>query len=542
MIICGAYDISVHYGANRIIFDATIEINEKDRIGIVGRNGSGKTTLMKALAGKVPVSSGRIFWQKSLKTGLLAQIPAVESETQLQRVLEGAFHDLAEMRGEMTRLEGELSENHLETERLLKRYGYLQEVFARYGGYEMEARIRRVASGLRLTPLLEQGWGSLSGGERTRAGLALILLQEPGLLLLDEPTNHLDMAALEWLAEYLKGFSGAVVMVSHDRYFLDQAAEKIIEAEEGGLSLYHTNYSGYRQEREERLLQEFKNYQDQQKKIKKMKEAIARLRDWANRSRPPSDALHRRASSMEKALARIEQIAKPVMQNKQMGLDLSPEQRGSERIFVLTAVEKSFGDQPLFSHVDLTVMRGDRVAIVGENGSGKTTLLKIILGQVQADGGYVQQGHNLSLGYLSQHGEELNPSHTVLEAFRSTVGVSESQARHLLARFLFYGEMVFQTVGSLSGGERMRLRWAQIMHQKHNVLVLDEPTNHMDTESREVLEEALADFTGTILAVSHDRYLLDRHFSITYWLDERTITRYEGNYTEARSRRRLDAE
>ncbi len=537
MIVCGAYEIEVYYGANRILADATIEIGEKDRIGIVGRNGSGKTTLLKALAGIITPSKGRIYWQKNLKTGLLAQIPDVAEQTELQSVLAGAFSQFAKMRAEMEYLERKLGENTVDMERLLARYGYLQEEFTHQGGYEMDARIRRVASGLNLTPLLEQCWGSLSGGERTRAGLALILLQEPGLLLLDEPTNHLDMAAMEWLAEYIRGFSGAVVMVSHDRYFLDQAASKIVETEEEGLALYHTNYSGYRQEREERLMQEFQNYQDQQKKIKKMKEAIARLRDWANRSRPPSEALHRRASSMEKALARIDRIPRPVLQTRPMGLDLTSEERSSERIFTLTGVSKRFTEAYLFANVDLAVKRGERVAIVGENGSGKTTLLKIILGQMPTDTGCVQQGANLSVGYLSQHGDELDPSRTVLDAFRSAVAVSEAQARHLLARFLFFGEMVFQSVGSLSGGERMRLRWAQIMHQKHNVLVLDEPTNHMDTESREVLEEALADFPGTIVAVSHDRYLLDRYFPVTYWLAEQSVTRYEGNYSEARKRR-----
>jgi ATP-binding cassette, subfamily F, member 3 len=537
MIVCGAYDISVHYGATRVLAEATVEINEKERIGIVGRNGSGKTTLLKALAGIVTVSGGRIYWQKNLKAGLLAQIPEIEPQTFLQSVLEEPFRHFAHMRAEMTRLEKLLAENGPDTDNILKRYGHLQETFADSGGYEMDARIRRIASGLRLTPLLDQAWGSLSGGERTRVGLALILLEEPGLLLLDEPTNHLDMAAMEWLAEYVRGFAGSVVMVSHDRYFLDQTAEKIVEVEEGALTVYHTDYSGYRKEREERMLQEFLKYQDQQKKIKKMKEAIKRLRDWANRSKPPSEALHRRASSMEKALARVELVEKPVLQAKQMDLTLNSEQRSSERVFVLANVQKRFGELCLLDDANLTVLRGERIAIVGDNGSGKTTLLKIILGKMSADAGTVQKGPSLSVGYLSQHGDELDLSRTVLDEFRSAVPVSESQARHILARFLFYADMVFQVCGSLSGGEKMRLRWAQMMHQKHNVLVLDEPTNHMDTDSREVLEDALAEFPGTVVAVSHDRYLLDRHFPVTYWLDQNTLHRYEGNYSYAAAKR-----
>ena len=536
MILCGAYEISVYYGANRILADATIEIGQGERVGIVGSNGSGKTTLLRVLAGQLPVSGGRIHWQKELSTALLEQIPAVADDVLLSQVLGRSFAHLEEIRREMTSLEKRLAENAADTDRLLRRYGHLQEEFAAQGGYESEARIRRVASGLQLTALMDQPWGSLSGGERTRVGLALILLQSPGLLLLDEPTNHLDIRCMEWLTEYIRNYEGTIVMVSHDRYFLDQVAEKIVEVEEGSPTVYHTNYSGYRREREERLMQEFQNYQDQQKKIKKMKEAIKRLRDWANRSKPPSEALHRRASSMEKALNRIQVVPKPVLQAKQMDLTLSVEQRSSERVFALHQVGKIFDDQVLFSDIDMTVRRGDRIAIVGENGSGKTTLLKIILGHMPPDAGEIYRGPGISVGYLSQHGDELDPQKSVLEGFRAAVAVSEAQARHILARFLFFGEKVFQSAQSLSGGERMRLRWAQIMHQKHNILVLDEPTNHMDTDSREVLEEALAEFPGTVLAVSHDRYLLDGHFPVTCWLQDGTLTRYEGNYSYARSR------
>ncbi len=269
MIVCGAYNISVHYGAHEVFHDATVEVNEGDRIGIVGLNGSGKTTLLKVLANQIPVGSGRIYWQKNLTMGMLEQIPEIDAEKSLLDVLQGAFQDLYDIQHEMNQLEAMLGSNPADVELLLKRYGYLQEEFAASNGYEIDARIRRIAAGLQLTDRLHRTWSQLSGGERTRVGLALILLRDPGLLLLDEPTNHLDMDVSEWLAEYIRTFRGTVVMVSHDRYFLDQTVGRIVEVEDGKLVAYNTHYSGYRKEKEEGLLQQFKDYQDQQKKSRR---------------------------------------------------------------------------------------------------------------------------------------------------------------------------------------------------------------------------------------------------------------------------------
>ncbi len=261
------------------------------------------------------------------------------------------------------------------------------------------------------------------------------------------------------------------------------------------------------------------------------------MRDWANRTYPPSDSLNRRASSMEKALERMQLVQRPTLQPRAMKMDLISDQISSEQVFSVVDAAKSFDRNLLFTGVQLTVRRGERVAIVGDNGTGKSTLLKMILGFIPPDQGKIIRGNSLSVGYISQHEDQFDPNETVLESFRNCLAVSEQEARHLLARFLFYGEAVFQKTGYLSGGERRRLRWAQVMYGRHNVLVLDEPTNHLDTDSREVLEEALADYCGTILAVSHDRYLLDRFFKITYWLDQQSLIRYEGNYSYARRSR-----
>ena len=389
---------------------------------------------------------------------------------------------------------------------------------------------------MQIDALLEKEWETLSGGERTKVGLAKILLEHPDLLLLDEPTNHLDIIAIEWLTHFVKAYEGAVIIVSHDRYFLDDVAQEIIEIEQGELHYYSGNYSDYVKEREKRILNEFQDYQDQQKKIKKMKEAIKRLKDWANRSNPPSDAMHRRAKNMEKALARIELVKKPLLEQNKMAVQLTTKQRSSKDIFQLNGISKHYGEKVLFKNLDMHVYYQDRIAIVGANGTGKSTLLNILLEKIEPDTGKIEIGSSISIGYLSQHAFETATNVTVIEEFRDKIHVSEGEARHILAKFLFYGQDVFKKINQLSGGEKMRLRWAQLVHLNHNVLILDEPTNHLDIDSKEMIEEALSLFKGTIITVSHDRYFLDKFFNKTYLLQNGQFIEYLGNYSYVRSK------
>ena len=405
------------------------------------------------------------------------------------------------------------------------------------GGYDIDMRIDQVLNGLKIKQLKNELWGHLSGGERTKAALAKLLLQEPDLLLLDEPTNHLDLEAIEWLGSFIAHYKGTIVMVSHDRYFLDEAVTCIWELDQGDLIQYKGNYSAYVKEREARLLIEFQQYQDQQKKIKQMKETIKRLKEWANRANPPNAGMHRQAKSIEKALERIELLDRPVLSKKQMALDFQMAGRSGKDVVRLEGVWKEFGDRLLFQEVGMHVRFGERAAIVGSNGTGKTTLLNMILGSEEADCGEVLLGSGLSIGYLSQHTLEMDNDRTVIEEFRDNVAVSEYDARPILAKFLFFGNMVFQPVRQLSGGERMRLRLAQLMHLNHNLLILDEPTNHLDLEAKEVMEEALSGFPGTIIAVSHDRYFLDKLFPVTHWLSKQSIERFDGNYSFAKEKK-----
>ncbi|MEN1938339.1 ABC-F type ribosomal protection protein [Paenibacillus sp. 102] len=537
MTICSVNNITKSFGGNIIFENISLEIKTGERIGLVGRNGSGKTTIFQLLTGIENVDVGAIHMKKGTRVGHVAQIPKFADEMTVYDVLSAAFVKEKELETEMRSLETRMAEEQdsIGLERLMEKYGAVQEEFAFLGGYEIEANIMKVANGLQVTELFSRDFTELSGGEQTKVSLAYMLLQKPDLLLLDEPTNHLDLFAVEWLEQFLKEYIGTVVVISHDRYFLDEVVTKILDLEDGELHVYHTNYSQFVKEKEERLLQEFQSYQEQQKKIKKMKEAIKRLREWANQANPPNEGLHKRARNMERALERMEKLKKPILERRQMGLQFEGQERSGKDVVVMKEVSKGFADRTLFQKVNLHVRFQERAAIVGRNGTGKTTLLKLLLEEMKPDAGEIRIGSGVKVGYLSQHTYG-NIKANVLEAFREFVPVTEGEARHILARFLFYGPAVFKKVNQLSGGERMRLRLAQLMYQDINFLVLDEPTNHLDIESREVLEEAIEQYNGTILAVSHDRYFLNKLFEKTYWVDEHRLFEFAGNYAWARQK------
>ena len=538
MMLCSVRDIGKSYGGTYIFENITFEINEGERIGIVGPNGCGKSTILKLLAGEESLDHGAIHLKRGAAAGLLSQMPIIEKEMEVYDALLGAFARERQLQVRLTEIEGILAREHdeLRMQTLLRQYGEIQEQFERAGGYELDSRIMKVAAGLGLELLLRKAFGELSGGEQTKVGLGLLLLQKPDLLLLDEPTNHLDILAVEWLENYLVTYEGTTVIVSHDRFFLDKTVGKMIDLDGGEIHVYTGNYTAFVKEKEKRLLIEFAEFKEQQKKIKKMKEAIKRLREWANQANPPSAALHRRAANMERALERMEKCKKPVLERRKIGLELEMAERSGKDVIQLSSVSKRFGEKGLFHEASLHLQFGEKAAIVGANGTGKSTLLKLILGEEMPDKGAIKKGSNLKIGYLSQHLSSDKEGMTILERFRSEVSVTEGEARHILARFLFYGPKVFQKVTQLSGGERMRLRLAELMHQDINFLILDEPTNHLDIDSREVLEDALAEFTGTILAVSHDRYLLNKLFPKTYWLSNEKLAGFAGNYSYARER------
>ncbi|MDF2659375.1 MAG: transporter ATP-binding protein [Paenibacillus sp.] len=517
MMMCYAEKISKRWGGALVFEQLSLEIQDGERIGLVGPNGCGKSTVLKLLSGMEPPDSGTIHYKKGSRTAMLAQIPDYGPDVTALEVLELAFAELLRLKRRMTELESDMaSPDPNAMEKALKEYGTLQDVFAGMGGYEMEANRSRVADGLGIKHLLRMPFDRLSGGERTKVCLGRILLESPDLLLLDEPTNHLDLSAVEWLETYLQDYRGSVLIVSHDRYFLDRVVTKVYDLEGGAVDIYHGNYSYFVEEKERRLLLDFAAFQEQQKKI--------------------------------------------VLERKKMGLTFEMNDRSGKDVVRLEGVSKSFGSsggtaelandgggldrgidqhegRTLYANVDLHVRFGEAVAIVGDNGSGKSTLLRMILGQLQPDSGTVTVGSQVKIGYLAQHDLFPDEEKTIVDAFRDMVMVEEGEARHLLAKFLFYGASVYRKVNSLSGGERMRLRLAQLMHQELNALVLDEPTNHLDIDAREALEDTLAAFPGTLICISHDRYLLNKLFPVTYWLEDGALTRYEGGYNDAKRKR-----
>ncbi|UOQ48630.1 ABC-F type ribosomal protection protein [Gracilibacillus caseinilyticus] len=538
MIVCSVNNIEKVYGGNVIFQNLSLEIKEKQRVALVGRNGSGKTTLLRLIAGEEIPDSGQIHWKRRLVIGYLSQIPEYKNAETVKDVLRSAFSSLMQIEDKLKQTEKKMAteENNEHIQTLIAEYGILQDQFSINGGYEIESNIEKIAHGLNIQDLLQRPFSTLSGGEKTKVGLGLMLLQQSDMLLLDEPTNHLDLMAVEWLGQFLQTYQGTVVIISHDRYFLDEVTNKVIDLEDGELSTYHTNFSGFVKEKEEKLLREFMAYEEQQKKIKKMKEAIKRLRDWANRANPPNASLHRRARNMERAIERMEKINRPVIHPAKMKLSMEMSDRSGSDVIKLTDVSKCFAGRILLEQVNLLLQYQERAAIVGENGTGKSTLIKLILKQLDPSNGAVSIGSNVKFGYLSQQIFAGIEQETVIEVFREEVAVTEGEARAILARFMFYGYDVFRHVSQLSGGERMRLRLAQLMYQDINVLLLDEPTNHLDIESREVLEEALSDFKGTILAVSHDRYFLNKLFHKIYWIESKKLYTFEGDYNWAKKK------
>jgi ATPase subunit of ABC transporter with duplicated ATPase domains len=402
------------------------------------------------------------------------------------------------------------------------------------GGYAIESRIIGVMAGLGISHLSDQLFQKISGGEQTKVGLACLLLQEPELLLLDDPTNHLDVDTMNWLENYLQKYKGAVLIISHDRYFLDQVTNKTIDIEDGECVAYHCSYSQFIKEKENSLLLEFEKYQEQQKKVKKIKESIKQLREWGARS--GNEKFFRRARNMEKALYRIQNMKRPQLDRKKAAFEFNVNKRSGQDVVIFEEVYKTIEDRVLFKNINFQVRFGEKVALIGKNGTGKTTLINM-LQDGSLNSGNIKLGPSVSIGYLSQKGLDANPNLTVLDIFKEKVVMEDGEARHHLAKFLFYGPAVYKKAADLSGGERTRLRLAQLVYEGFNFLILDEPTNHLDIESREALEAALEEFKGTILAVTHDRYFMNKLFERTVWLEDGHLLNYSGNFSYALQKR-----
>lgn len=510
-----------------ILEDVSFSVNKGDRIGIVGPNGAGKTTLLSILSGEAGPTTGNFYVRNGYTVGYLKQRNHFFSEGTVLREAEKTFTRFHEMEKEIHRLEEAISDHeHPDFNRNLEQYTALLEKYKEQGGYTYKSELKSV--------LRNMGFGEseydkkismLSGGERTRLAMACMLLKQPDILMLDEPTNHLDLRMLEWLEQYLKAYKGTIIVVSHDRYFLDQLVNRIFEVSQCHLTDYRGNYSEYLIKHEERMEVALREYEKQQKEIEKQEEIIRRFKGNG------TEKLVNRAKSREKRLAHMEVKDRPVLENNRMKLTFHSEYKSGNDVMLAEDLEKSFGERKLFDHVSFDIKKGERICIIGDNGVGKTTLLRILMGKEQADRGYLKIGHNVNFGYYDQGQLLLDENETVLGEMKNAYHLyTDTEMRSILGRFLFRGDDVFKQIRSLSGGEKAKLSLLKLMLSGANTLILDEPTNHLDIDAKEVVEDALLDFEGTLIIVSHDRYLLQKLPTRIFELTTDGIVEYKGRF------------
>lgn len=535
MLILDVNKISINFGYSSLFEDLEFSLNEGEKISVVGSNGCGKSTLLKMIAGLEQCDKGMISIKKGAKVVYLDQTAPDKYDDRLVKdILEGAFENLLKIQFEMEstlhKLESE-SDNRKQ-DKLLNHYGHLQEKFQNEGGYDIETNIGIVCSGLDISREMQmKNYNYLSGGEKTLVHMAKSLLQKPDLLLLDEPTNHLDIVKIEWLENYIKIFKGAVVIVSHDRAFLDNISNKILELNYGEANVYHTNYTGFLKEKKDQFEKQMADYKSQQEYFNKLEKQAKRFAEAGMATN--STVMTKKAAVMFNKLEREKaktEIKKPV-ENKKIKMGFDELQKSSKRIFELKDLTVNAGERKIVDKLNMFVCMGERVAIVGPNGSGKSSIIKTILGTQELPiTGEVVVSPSVKIGYLPQIIEFKDEKQILLDYFREEAGVSEERGRSILARFLFDKEEVFKRIGSLSGGERIRLRLAILLQQQINTLIFDEPTNHIDIPTKESLEEAIENFEGTIIAVSHDRFFINKFAEKIVEVENGKETTYIGNY------------
>ena len=506
----------------------SFEIQEGERVAILGRNGCGKTTLFKILTGEMDYDDGEVYVNPNKKIGLISQIPKFPVGYTVENVLRSAYTDVMAAKRKMEALEKAMA--HGASEEQLREYDNLTNRFTAGGGYEMDVEVDKICNGLGSTPDQRvQEFDSLSGGEKTRVNLARLLLENTDILLLDEPTNHLDLNSVEWLEGYIKSFKGTVLAISHDRYFIDQIAERVIEITDGHGEFYSGNYSFYMDEKQARFDLQLKQYEQEQAKLKQLGYTVERMKGWGINNR----TLYRRAMSIQHRMERIRKTEKP-KKEKTMKASFGEKDFSGDVVFKMKNVSKGFGERTLFSDVNLNVEGGERIALLGDNGTGKTTFIKCLLGEEDC-GGKIQFGPTVKWGYLPQIIKFSYPERTLYDTMLYEKNCTPQTARDRLGQFMFQGEDVFKTVGTLSGGEQSRLRLCMLMDEKINLLILDEPTNHLDIASREWVEAAIEEFEGVLVFISHDRYFIEKFAERIWLLEDGQIRDFNCGYSKFRS-------
>ena len=528
-------NIIKNYGLKNVLNGMNLTLKTGEKAVLIGCNGAGKSTVLKIIMKQENISAGTINIRKNATIGMLKQIYEYEeTNPNVYTFLQRSFEHFFELETKLKKLENEMSyeKDDEKISELLQKYGNVQQKYIQMGGYDIQEKFNKICSGLQINEkMLNQNYNDLSGGEKTIVNLGALLLKEPSILLLDEPTNHLDMEKLEWLERFLKEYKGTILMVSHDRYFLDKIATKTILLENGKEKIYFGNYSYFLKEDEKRTLAEFENYKNQQKMIKKMKESIKTLRKFGELAK--NEMFFKRAKSIEKKLAKIEQLPQVDLEQKTLlNFKLNIDSRSGKDVVIINNLNKNFESKNIFENANLQIHYGEKIALIGKNGTGKSTLLKIIMNEDCEYTGEIKIGQSVNIGYIPQEINFEDDNQTILNFFEQFDNRNETEIRTSLAKYMFRGNDVFKKVSSLSGGEKVRLILAKLLKQNINFLILDEPTNHIDIETRELLEEAIKEYSGTVLFVSHDRYFINNLAERIVEVKEKRFFSYVGNYDE----------
>ena len=526
-------NIKKNYGLKNVLDGVNFEVKTGERIALIGSNGAGKSTILKIIKGEENQDSGTVNIRKNATIEMLNQTYKTETQNMLVTdFLQQGFADMIKLENSMKEFEEKMSTiSNDEIQKILNKYGRIQEEYIAIGGYEMQEKYKKICSGFRFDEnILNKQYNLLSGGEKTIVNLAKILLKNPNILLLDEPTNHLDIETLQWLEDFLISYNGTILMVSHDRYFLDKVATKTILLEEGKEKIYFGNYSYFLEEDERRTLSQFEIYKNQQKQIEKMKESIQLLRKFGEKTQ--NEKFYKRAKSIEKRLEKMQVIDKVYLEKEGLKLEINLKERSGNEVVSIKELSKQYPNKTIFDKVNLDIVYGEKVALIGKNGTGKSTLIKMILEQEKDFTGNMKIGSSVKIGYIPQDIKFKIEEETILEFFIKSYNGSETQARTTLAKFMFRGENVFKKIGKLSGGEKVRLMLAELIQKNVNLLILDEPKNHIDIETREVLEESIKNYKGTVLFVSHDRYFINAIASKIIEISDNKINSYIGNYDD----------
>ena len=528
-----------------VLKNITFMITDGEKVGIVGENGSGKTTILKLIAGILKLNhcpgypyapvppgydEGWVKITKGTVCAYLEQIPQYAGNMKVIDVLNLCFSEVHQIESEMRGLEEKMQyASDTELKKVYAKYNELVQIYEVKGGYEVDEKLSKICKGLKFSnSFLNQDFNNLSGGEKTIVVLGKLLIETPDVLLLDEPTNHLDMESIEWLEGYIRNYKGIVIVVSHDRYFMDNAVNKVIDIEDMECETYRGNYSEFTRQKEDNLLNQFNNYKLQQKKINAMEQTIKDLKDWAKRG--GNDKFFRRAASMQIRLDKMARIDRPVFDKTNIKLNIKASERSGRMVIKASDLSKSFEKKTILRKAELLIQYGEKVALIGPNGSGKTTFIKMLFGEIYPDNGEISLGASIRMVYLPQNITFENEELTVLEYFREDITILEGKAREQLAKFMFYGGNVFKKVRHLSGGEKVRLKLSKLLFENANLLILDEPTNHLDTASIESIEAALSDFKGTVFFISHDRYFINKICERIVAIEGLKFTSYHGNY------------